>query len=65
MNQLVVAAALIVAAATFPFPGPADEEAPKAGADSTVRAERQAAFLRGRGVSRLNRDEVSCTHDKF
>ena len=64
MNQLVVAAALIVAAAAFPFPGPADEEAP-AGADSTVRAERQAAFLRGRGVSRLNRDEVSCTLNEF
>ena len=63
MNQLVVAAALIVAAAAFPFPGPADEEAPKAGADSTVRAERQAAFLRGRRP--LNRDEVSCTLNEF
>ena len=62
MNQLVVAAALIVAAAAFPFPGPADEEAP-AGADSTVRAERQAAFLRGRRP--LNRDEVSCTLNEF
>ena len=59
---MVVAAALIVAAASFPFPGPADEEAP-AGADSTVRAERQAAFLRSR--SRLNRDEASCTHNEF
>ena len=64
MNQLVVAmAALIVAAAAFPFPGPADEETPAGVADPSVRAERQAAFLRGR--SRLSRDEVSCTHNEF